>query len=345
MAVTSSAPRPDDPPAFPVLIGDIGGTNARFAIIAEPHAEPELFPHVPTASFPSIEAAIADVTKAVSGPRPRSAVIDIAGPVVGDEVALTNAVWVLRPREIMRATGMADVILLNDFEALAMALPELTPGDLAPIGGGRALSPSARVAIGPGTGLGVGALIAAAGLTVPVPGEGGHVAMGPVEADEFELWPNIEPEHGRISAEALLAGRGIVRLYRAVAHTAGAAIVHDDPAEITEAALASSDPTAVRTMEVYCRLLGRLAGDVALTFMARGGVFIGGGIPPRIVPLLQSGGFRSAFEAKAPHDDVMAQIPVWVITRDNAALPGLAAFASDPRRFGVTLEGRRWRAE
>ena len=196
--------------------------------------------------------------------------------------------------------------------------------------------------IGPGTGLGVGALIEAGGLWVPVPGEGGHVALGPAEADEFPLWANIEPEMGRISAEALLAGRGIVRLYRAVAKTAGRPAVLATPAEVTKAALDRSDMDAERTITLYARLLGRLAGDMALVFMARGGAYIGGGIPPRILPFMCDGEFRRAFEKKAPHEDVVTDIPSYVIVGENPALKGLAAFARAPNRFGVNLVGRRW---
>jgi glucokinase len=331
-----------DPIAFPVLVGDIGGTNARFAVLEEPDAPPEVFPSVATADFPDIETAIQAVL-AGSGIRPRSAILDMAGPVSGDAIALTNAHWVLRPKDIMARTGIADVIILNDFEALALALTALAASDLTPIGNELAVAPGAKVVLGPGTGLGAGALIQAGGLWIPVPGEGGHVALGPVEADEFEIWRNIEPEHGRISAEALLSGRGLVRLYRAVAMTDGVAPIHAQPAEVTGAALSAVDATSVRTLALYCRLLGRLAGDMALTLMARGGAYIGGGISPRILPVLQQGEFRRAFEAKAPHDDLMAAIPTWVITRDNPALPGLAAYASAPERFGVSLEGRRWR--
>ena len=148
--------------------------------------------------------------------RPRSAIIDLAGPITGDEVHLTNADWVIRPRDVMARLGIEHVVLLNDFEALALALTALSGDDLVAIGGG-ADAPGAKVVLGPGTGLGVGALIEAGGLWVPVPGEGGHVALGPDEPDEFPLWENIELEHGRISGETILCGRGLVRLYRAVA--------------------------------------------------------------------------------------------------------------------------------
>ncbi|MGQ7792097.1 glucokinase [Faunimonas sp. B44] len=332
-----------EPLAFPVLVGDIGGTNVRFALLSDANAELRSFPSVGTADYPDIETAIEETVLAHTSIMPRSAVIAVAGPVSGNAVDLTNADWIVRPADIMEKVGIGDVVLLNDFEALALALPELRPADVTHVGRGEVESFCTKVVVGPGTGLGVGGLVHAARIWVPVPGEGGHVSFGPIEPDEFPIWRVIEPEHGRISAESLLAGRGIVRLYRAVATVAGSMPQLHSPAMITDAALAGTDPCAERTMELYCRLLGRTAGDLALIFMARGGVYLGGGIAPRLLPFLNRGGFRKAFEAKAPHEKLVAGMATAVITRDSPALLGLAAFARTPNRFGVSLTGRRWR--
>jgi glucokinase len=328
---------------FPVLIGDIGGTNARFAVIEDRDSPLTVFPSVATADFPDIESAVAESMLAHTGLRPRAAIIDLAGPIVGDAVDLTNADWVIRPRDMIGRLSLEDVILLNDFEALALSLTSLDDKAVVPIGEVAAGGSGAKVVLGPGTGLGVGALVDAGGMWIPIPGEGGHVALGPAEPDEFPLWANIEPEYGRISAEALLCGRGLVRLYRAVAATGAKEARLSTPADITKAGLAASpDPVASRTLMLYCRLLGRLAGDVALTFMARGGAYIAGGIAPRILPVLLSGEFRRAFEAKAPHQALMANIPASVIVSENPALQGLATFARSPDLFAVNLSGRRW---
>ena len=331
---------------FPVLIGDVGGTNARFAVVPDKDAPVEHFHPVETGDFPDIESAIERVVLKQTKHRPRSALIDLAGPIVGDTAALTNAKWTFRPRDTLKRVGMQAMVLLNDFEALALALTSLQAGDLAKIGGGDPVATEARIVIGPGTGLGVGALVpaggAADGLWVPVPGEGGHVELGPAEDDEFPIWPHIEKEGGRISAEVLIAGRGIVNLYRAVASSLGKAPTLTTPADVTKAALEKTEAIAESSMALYARLLGRVAGDVALTFMARGGAYIGGGIPPRILPILKSSEFRRAFEAKSPHQAVMATIPTFVIVSDNPALKGLAAFARSPERFGVNLSGRHW---
>ena len=328
---------------FPVLIGDIGGTNARFAMLPAPDAPAIGLPPVATGDFPDMESAIGSCVFANTEVRPATIMVDLAGPITGDAVRLTNADWVIRPRETMRRTGAECVVLLNDFEALALALTALGEADLVRLGGDALVGSGAKVVLGPGTGLGVGALVEANGLFIPVPGEGGHVSLGPAEADEFILWKHIEPEFGRISAEALLCGRGLVRLYRAVAAAADLKAELHRPAAITEAALGGGDPVAVKTLDLYCRLLGRLAGDLGLTFMAKGGVYVGGGISPRILPFLEGGSFRRAFEAKAPHEGLMRTMPSFVITRENPALVGLAAFAYRPQRYGMNLEGRRWR--
>ncbi|MDQ0325049.1 glucokinase [Rhodopseudomonas julia] len=331
--------------AFPVLLGDIGGTNARFALLPGRDEEVLHFAPVRTGDFPSIESAVGAAVFDKTDIRPRSALFALAGPIDGDEVDLTNAEWVIRPRDVMAATGISDIALLNDFEAQALAISALDDPCMTTeaIGPELATEANCRVVLGPGTGLGVAGLVYASGLWTPVPGEGGHVALGPDADDEFPIWPHIEKEGGRISAEALLAGRGIPRLYRAVAAARGLAAELSTPAEVTNAALGGQDPLALATMTLYCRLLGRVAGDLALVFMATGGVFIAGGIAPRIALLLKEGEFRRAFEAKYPHENLMRQIATRLITASQPALTGLAAFARAPENFSVPLDRRRWR--
>lgn len=340
MALSTFSP---EPIAYPVLLADVGGTNVRFALLSDVHAEPRVLPPALTSDYPDIVTAIEEVVLAHTSLLPRTAVLAVAAPVRGDEVRLTNAAWVIRPNELMNALSFRDVVVINDFEALALALNSLDSSNLDAIGGGTPDPTGAKVVLGPGTGLGVAGLVRASNMWVPLPGEGGHVALGPEQPDEFRLWTAMEPEHGRISAEAVLSGRGIVRLYRAVAASAGVEPRFSDPGDVTAAALSGEDDAARRTLEIYCRILGRLAGDLALIFMATGGVYVGGGIAPRLLPLLRMSEFRRAFEAKAPHQPLLAQIPTWVITAGQPALIGLAAFARMPGRFAVSLTGRRWR--
>ena len=327
---------------FPVLIGDIGGTNARFAILVDANAEPKHFPTVQTAAFETIDDAIQAAILDQTSIQPRSAVLAVAGPVDGDEIELTNCPWVVRPREMFASLGLEEVVVLNDFEAQALAVVALDPVHMEKIGGGEPEQGAGRVVMGPGTGLGVAGLVNSRRTWIPVPGEGGHVDMGPRSERDFEVFPHIERIDGRVSGEQILCGRGLVNLYRAVAAADGVAPVFTAPAEITGAALGETDRVAGEALDMFVTCLGRLAGDLALVFMSRGGVYLTGGIAQKIVPALKSGLFRAAFEDKAPHSELMREMPVYVITHPLAALSGLAAYAQTPQLFGVETDGRRW---
>lgn len=333
----------DAPMPYPVLLGDIGGTNARFSILAGADQEPQVLPIVRTADFAQIDDAVRAVLAGVS-PTPRSAVLAVAGPVDGDAIELTNCPWIVRPRAMLAGLGLTDIVIINDFEAQALAVTALGPEHLVAIGDGGAEAEASRVVVGPGTGLGVAGLVRARGIWVPVPGEGGHVDIGPRNDREAAIFARIELLEGRISAEHALSGRGIVNLYRGVTLASGLLPVHADPAAVTAAALAGDDAAAAETLALWARLLGRLAGDMALVFMSQGGVFLTGGIPQKVLPALMTGAFRAEFEDKAPHSELMRTIPVSVVTHPLAALVGLAAFARDPSGYAVRMKGRRWQA-
>mgnify|MGYP004532944849 CR=1 FL=1 len=329
---------------FPVLIGDIGGTNARFAILTGPHADPKEFPIVQTADFATIDDAIQSSILDRTSLRPMSAVLAVAGPVEGDEIRLTNCPWVVRPKTLFGELGFSQLIVLNDFEAQALAVVALGEPHMEKIGGGPAEPVASRVVLGPGTGLGVAGLVHAVHTWIPVPGEGGHMDIGPRTERDYAVWPHIEQIGGRVSGEQLLSGRGLVNLYNAIAATDGKDAVLTTPAEVTAHAMDNTDPIAVEAVEMFVTALGRTAGDLALVFMSKGGVFLTGGIAQKIIPALKTGAFRRAFEDKAPHSHLLSTMPVYVITHPLAALAGLAAFARTPALFGVETHGRSWSA-
>ena len=328
---------------FPILIGDIGGTNARFALIEHATAETRRVPNVQTAAFPNIDDAIADAVIDKAGERPKSAVLALAGPIASDSVALTNCQWVVEPKKLIQRFGLSEVVLLNDFEAQSLALPDLTAADLDQIGGGEMAATGARVVIGPGTGLGAGALIRTRDIWVPVPGEGGHIGLGPVTDRDLEIWPHVERHGPRVTAETILCGSGMVRLYRAICAADGVTPALDTPEAVTASGLAGSDKQAAETLALFAEHLGRAAGDVALVFMAYGGVYLAGGITARIASVLKAGNFRAGFLDKWPHAKLMDRMATAIITKEDAALAGIGAFARAPSRFGVELDGRRWR--
>ncbi|MEO9340729.1 glucokinase [Mesorhizobium sp. SB112] len=329
---------------FPILIGDIGGTNARFAIVSDATSEIGQPAIVLTANFATIDEAIQSAVLDKTDIRPRSAVLAVAGPVEGDAIALTNCPWVVRPRDMIRTLGLEDIVVLNDFEAQALAVAALGPENMEKIGGGEAEDDAARVVLGPGTGLGVAGLIHACGRWIPVPGEGGHMDIGPRTERDNEVFPHIEKIDGRISGEQILCGRGLVHLYRAVAKADGNTPTLTTPAEVTAAALEGTDEIAKETLATFVTCLGRTAGDLALVFKSKGGVYLTGGIAQKVVPALKAGNFREAFEDKAPHSALMRSMPTYVITHPQAALAGLAAYAQTPDLFGIETTDRRWRS-
>lgn len=334
----------DHAASFPVLIGDIGGTNARFAILMDAYAEPKEFPILATADFATIDEAIQSGVLDKTSLQPRSAILAVAGPIKGDEIDLTNCDWVIQPKAMIRDLGFENVVVINDFEAQGLAAASLESQFLEKVGQGEIRPSTSRVVVGPGTGLGVSGLVHARHTWFPVAGEGGHVDIGPRTARDYELFPLYEPIEGRISAEQLLCGRGMMNIYRAVNKANGTKPVAASPAEVTALWSDGQDSAAVETVELFTTYLGRVAGDLALVFMARGGVFLAGGIVQKILPALRQPRFREAFEDKAPHSAILETIPTFVITHPMAALSGLAAYARTPIRFGVATEGRRWKA-
>lgn len=329
---------------FPILIGDIGGTNARFSILVDAESKATDFVHVQTADYETIDNAIIDkVFKNADLAKPRSAILAIAGPIDGDEIDLTNCDWIVRPKKMIGELGFDAVLVLNDFEAQALAIATLTDGDRATIGPALPAVDATRVVLGPGTGLGVAGLLHAHNTWFPVPGEGGHVDIGPRTPRDLEIFPHLVTIEGRVSAEEIISGRGLLHIYNAVCAADGVEPMMKRPADVTEEGLSGKNAQAAEALELFVTYLGRLAGDLALIFMARGGVFLGGGISPKILPELKKPLFRAAFEDKAPHKELMKTIPTFVVTHPQAALAGLASYARMPASYGIVTDGRCWR--
>ncbi|MFD6317601.1 glucokinase [Methylorubrum thiocyanatum] len=329
---------------FPVLIGDIGGTNARFGLIETKGAPPRLLSREATHGHPHPSAAIRASLAQAGGPAPRSAILAIAGRVDAPAVQLTNADWLVDAAAIGRDFGLDRVALVNDYVPVAAGAAGIAPDELTPIGPeiGEARGP--RLVLGPGTGFGAAALIPYEDRLAIVSTETGHTDLGPTDSEEAELWPAVERVEGRVTVETLLSGPGLARLYAAIrAVRAGGDGSLCDPAEITSSGLSGADPHAQAALALFGKLLGRVCGDLALTFLATGGVYIGGGIAPRIVSILREGAFREAFERKAPFAEQMRSIPTSVITVKDPAFSGLAALASESGRF--VYHGQAWTPE
>ncbi len=244
-------------------------------------------------------------------------------------MTLTNSGWRAGAADLAAALGLDRVVFVNDFAALSRALPGLGAADLHAIGGGEAVPDAPKVVVGPGTGLGVGALLRIDGRWLPVPSEGGHADFAAADQAERALADRIRAAHGHVSVERMVSGPGLARLHAMLAADRGAAGPALAPAEIVAAALAGSDPAAVDAVTRFARFLCRFAGDAALYFAARGGVYLGGGIPPRILAFLDRPEMRRAFEEKGRLSGLLAAMPLAVITAPDAGLRGAAAFLID----------------
>jgi len=326
---------------FPVLVCDTGGTNVRFALVAEPGARLGDIVYLRTGDYPGLPEAIEAAVPKL-GVRPGSMIACGAGPVVGRTLKLTNAPWVMDGPEAARRAGLAQGLLLNDFEAQALSLPTIPAGWERRIGPLEFGAHGPQVILGPGTGLGIAALVDADGRFTPVSSEACHIDFGPVHAEEFELWQHLERAHGRITSESVISGAGLARVHRARMMAQGHADPRDEPQAVTAAALAEPEGEAATSLRLYWRIVARFAGDMAVTFVATGGLTLAGGVLPRVVDFLDEGAFRQAFEAKAPVDGLARRIPTRLVMREDAVLVGMAAIASTPDRYGVDYASRAW---
>lgn len=309
---------------YPSLVGDIGGTNARFALINAAGDKPANIIVLPCAAYPDLHSAMRTYLRQFPALTVRNACIGIANPVQGDLVRMTNCDWMFSIEELRRAAGFDRLLVVNDFKALATSLPALMPDEYRQIGGGHALPDAPIALLGAGTGLGVSGLVPNGDAYLSLEGEGGHSTLSTIGAEEAEVALRLEKEYTHASAERVLSGPGIEMLYRTLAAIRGLTIQPLSAASITAAGLAGSDPLARATLDMFCAILGSTAANLAITLGARGGVFIGGGIVPKLGDYFAGSPFRSRFENKGRFSSYMAQIPTYVIDAPYAALQGAA---------------------
>ena len=315
-----------------ILLADIGGTNARFALSSsESNDGSQTGPidYVKVADFPTVGEAIADVLARRSGDEPpQRAVLAVAGPVTNNRCVMTNSPWVTDGNELQPALGLDSVHVLNDFEVVAWSLPALQPADLIPLGGGDGLPGEPLLVAGPGTGFGVSCLIERHGARLAVVTEAGHATLPAENEREERVIACLRKRLGHVSIErGALSGSGLQNLYEALAEVESAQVPHRDAAAITKAALEGSCPISQATLQMFCAILGSVAGNLAVTFGARGGVYIAGGIVPRFRDFLAASAFRARFEAKGRFQDYLRNIPTRLVIKPDASFVGLKMFA------------------
>lgn len=311
----------------PDLIADIGGTHARFALSDGPGCAPRAVRVLVTSAYAGLAEAAGAYLDALGAPRPRRAAVAIANPITGDRVEMTNNTWRFSREAVRAQLGLERLDLLNDFKALALSLPLLTAGETAQIGGEAPAAGAAIGLIGPGTGLGVSGLLPdGRGGWRAIEGEGGHVSFSPADALELEILRWALARHEHVSAERLISGGlGLPNLHQALAEIDGLPAEPMAAPEIVQRGASGACPLCARVLTVFCAMLGTAAGNLALTLGARGGVYIGGGIVPRLPDFFAASPFRTRFEHHGRFTAFLRPIPCYLITSSDAALRGAAA--------------------
>ena len=307
------------------LVGDVGGTNARFALIdsAGHIRNPRSFPCKDYESLTDIIAEYIDTTAGKK--RPPKAVIAVAGPVVDGEIEFTNLHWTVSEGDLLSHFEFEAVELINDFAAQALACPLLEGPDLRRLGPdvGKGSHECPIVALGAGTGFGVAALARSDRGDIAISTEGGHAAFAPSDEMEYAIWRRLHARHGRVSIERLLSGPGLYETYCALAEMQNVVPALPDEMAVTKEGLVG-DPLAATALHRFGAILGAVAGDLALTFGARGGVYVSGGIAPRMAERLASGMFRTRFEDKGRLSDYVRDIPTYLVLHPYPAIVGAA---------------------
>ena len=307
------------------IVGDIGATNARFAL-ALPEGEMTVARSYASSDFGSLHDALEKYLNDEAPPaRPTQAALAVASPVLGDEITFTNSAWTFSIDALRRQARLDRLEVINDFAAQALAVPQLGVNDAVQIGPGSPADNAPIGLLGPGTGLGISALISGLSGPIPVAGEGGHVTMAPATKMETDILELMRKRYDHVSAERVLSGPGLVNLYGALCELAGMPAASYGPAQITSPRIWIEDSRTREATSMFCAMLGTIAGNLALTLGARGGIYISGGIVPRLGAFFAQSEFRSRFEMKGRFRGYLEKIPTFLIVRPLPALAGLAA--------------------
>jgi glucokinase len=318
-----------DAPVPAGLVADIGGTNARFALVA---ADGRIYDErwLAVVDYPDLVTAVSAYLREVPRPHPPAAVLAIATPMTADWVSMpNNKRWSFSITATQKALGLDRLLALNDFTALALAIPHLRPDEVRQVGGGMAQPEATLGVLGAGTGLGVSGLVRHQNHWTALMSEGGHVSFPALTAREWAVVEWLQTRFGHVSAERLLSGPGLANLYEALAALDGWTPATLAPEDITERVRVQECPRCSEAVDLFCAGLGTIAGNLALTLGALGGIYIGGGLVPALGDLFDRSAFRERFEAKGRFRDYLAAIPTYVITATNLALRGAAAALRD----------------
>ncbi len=320
------------------LVADIGGTNARFALVADGGDGAPIEPQtLICAEYPTIVDAVETYLAGVTLPRPGQASVSVASPVTGDYLAMTNHSWSFSGAETRAALDLSLFKVINDYTALALALPFLTESQYRQVGGGHAIEGAVKAVLGPGTGLGVSGVAPVGDHWAPIEGEGGHVTYGPVTAREAQIIDAMRENYQHVSAETLVSGPGLARCYEILTRLERGEGERLQPGEVAARAQEGSCELAVEALSIFCAAFGTVAGNLALTLGARGGVYIGGGIVLKILDFFSASEFRARFDRHGRLTPYLEPIPIYVIDTAYPALIGAwVALGDHYASVGVT---------
>lgn len=306
-----------------ILVGDIGGTNARLALTEAGSTEPLQEWRVATADFSDFESVLAaylDETRATI----TTGCLAVAGPIQdgGRSARLTNLPWTIDCDALERRFGIGRLRLANDFAAAAMGVTVAPAESIVHLQDGEPIADAPRLVIGAGTGLGMATLVRHEAAWRVLPGEGGHVGFSPLDEDQDRVFQALRRDYGRVTAERIVSGPGLANIHRILT---GATL---DAGEITRRAMFEADEAALDTLNLFLTAYGAFAGDMAMAVLARGGVYLAGGIAAKLLPILPASPFLTAFNAKAEHAGLVRQMPVAVVTDPSLGLRGAACLAN-----------------
>ena len=320
-----------------IVVADVGGTKTLLEIgtLKDGCWRPVLASRYAAADYPDLHGVVRDFLRQWAKRR-RSrdeimhACFGVAGPVLNNRAQMTNLPWIVDSAAISTQFGIPDVHVVNDFAAAASGVELLQDADVVVLQPGEPLPASPRLVIGAGTGLGVAYLIPVEGRYRVIAGEAGHAGFAPATLEQDGLWHDFFSRRGRVTAEDVVSGPGLVRIYEYFQRAAGrpAPPASLTPAAIVQDAIERSDPSSLRALDLFITCYGEIAGNCALAVLARGGVYVAGGIAPRIISRLLTGRFLGMFNSKGVHSDVMRRIPVSVVTEERIGLLGCAVIAS-----------------
>jgi len=306
------------------LVGDIGGTNARFAI-AEPGKHPHGARKLLAAQYPSLVEAAEDYLSGAA--KVEEAVLAVAGPVLGDEVVFTNSAWQFSIEDVRQRLGLRKLVVINDLVAQALSFAALRPDEIGAVKSGTRVPGQPAVVIGPGTGLGVAFLLNHAGTLVGFPSEAGHATFAPMDRSQVEILSRLQGRYPHVSVERLLSGSGLLAIATTLAEIKGQTIDVHDPRDVSARAAAGQCPVCIEAIRIFSSILGSTAGNLALTLLAGGGLIITGGLCRALRPLWDGEALSRAFVAKGQFEPYLDGIPIEQILRPHAGLLGAAMYA------------------